>query len=218
MVCLDEDGAVIRPALLWDDTRSAVAAAELLDELGGPGEGAEAWAEAVGSVPTASFTVTKLRWLAEHEPVHAARTASVRLPHDWLTWQLGGACAGQVLGGNALATDRGDASGTGYFSPAAGEYRLDLFRAPSGGWRSCRGSSTPRQPAGHTTEGVLLGCGTGDNAGAALGVLASPGDVVASIGTSGTVSRSVTTRSPIPPGSSPASPTRPVGSCRSCAR
>ena len=187
MVCLDEDGAVIRPALLWDDTRSAVAAAELLDEFGGPGEGAQAWAEAVGSVPTASFTVTKLRWLAEHEPEHAARTASVCLPHDWLTWQLGGARSGQGLGGNALATDRGDASGTGYFSPASGEYRLDLFERALGRVAEVPGILDPSQPAGHTADGVMLGCGTGDNAGAALGVLASPGDVVVSIGTSGTV-------------------------------
>src|SRR5664280_541886 len=81
MVCLDEHGEVVRPALLWNDTRSAGAAAELVAELGGP----RAWAEAVGSVPVASFTVTKLRWLAEHGPEHAARTAAVCLPHDRLT-------------------------------------------------------------------------------------------------------------------------------------
>ena len=69
MVCLDDDGEVVRPALLWNDTRSAGAAADLIAELGGR----PAWAEAVGSVPVASFTVTKLRWLAEHEPEHAAR-------------------------------------------------------------------------------------------------------------------------------------------------
>ena len=85
MVCLDEDGAVVRPALLWNDTRSAAAAADLVAELG-PAE----WVRATGSVPVASFTVTKLRWLAEHEPDAAARTAQVMLPHDWLTWRLGG--------------------------------------------------------------------------------------------------------------------------------
>src|SRR4051794_10563977 len=79
MVCLDEDGAVVRPALLWNDTRSAQAAADLIEELGGPEQGAQAWVEAVGLVPVASFTVTKLRWLAGHEPQHAARTAAVCL-------------------------------------------------------------------------------------------------------------------------------------------
>src|SRR5215211_5976432 len=58
MVCLDEDGHVVRPALLWNDNRSATQAEALVAELGGP----EAWAEAVGSVPVASFTISKLRW------------------------------------------------------------------------------------------------------------------------------------------------------------
>lgn len=187
MVCLDGNGSVVRPSLLWDDTRSAVAAADLLDELGGPVEGGRAWAEAVGSVPTASFTVTKLRWLAEHEPEHAATTASVCLPHDWLTWQLGGARTGRKLGANALATDRGDASGTGYFSPATGQYRLDLFERAFGRVAEVPGILNPSQPAGQTADSLILGCGTGDNAAAALGVGASSGDVVVSIGTSGTV-------------------------------
>ena len=61
MVCLDVDGEVVRPALLWNDTRSAAAADDLVAELDG---GAEAGGPtAVGSVPVASFTVTKLRWL-----------------------------------------------------------------------------------------------------------------------------------------------------------
>src|ERR1700689_1410258 len=82
MVALDSDGAVIRPALLWNDLRSATAANDLVAELGGP----RWWAEQTGSVPTASFTVTKLRWLGEQEPQNAARVAQVLLPHDWLTW------------------------------------------------------------------------------------------------------------------------------------
>ena len=108
MVCLDGDDRVVRPALLWNDTRSASAAADLIAELPG---GAKAWADAVGLVPVASFTVTKLRWLAQHEPSNAAATAAVCLPHDWLTWRLTG----------SLVTDRSDASGTGYWSAAAGE-------------------------------------------------------------------------------------------------
>ena len=71
LVTLDETARSSAPALLWNDTRSAGAAADLITELGGPQE----WADAVGSVPVASFTVTKLRWLAEHEPENAARVA-----------------------------------------------------------------------------------------------------------------------------------------------
>src|SRR3954447_19451816 len=120
MVCLDGSGAVVRPALLWNDTRSAGAAADLRADGGGGDRGAApaAWAAAVGSVPVASFTVTKLRWLARHEPESVARTEVVCLPRDWLTWRLAGG-----TDPFAVTTDRGDASGTGYWSPATGEYR-----------------------------------------------------------------------------------------------
>ena len=110
MVCLDEAGEVVRDALLWNDTRSADSATDLIGELTG---GAQGWADAVGTVPVASITVAKLRWLADHEPDNAARTAAVCLPHDWLTWRLRG--TDDV---RDLVTDRGDASGTGYWSPA----------------------------------------------------------------------------------------------------
>jgi xylulokinase len=176
MVCLDEGGQVVRPALLWNDTRSAKAATDLIDELGGP----QAWASAAGSVPVASFTVTKLRWLAAHEPDHAKRTATVLLPHDWLTWRLAG-------GQGEPVTDRGDASGTGYWSPATGTYRPDLLELAFGHLPRLPQVLGPAEPAGHTSSGTLLGPGTGDNMAAALGVGARPGDVVVSVGTSGTV-------------------------------
>ncbi|TQM02235.1 xylulokinase [Pseudonocardia kunmingensis] len=179
MVCLDAAGEVVRPALLWNDTRSAGAAADLVAELG-----AKEWAEATGLVPVASFTATKLRWLAEHEPEHAAATAAVCLPHDWLTWKLRG--TGSLAD---LVTDRSDASGTGYFSGVTGEYRLDLLERAFG--RSdvrLPRVLGPGEAAGRTPDGVLLGPGAGDNAGAALGLGAGPGDVVVSLGTSGVVS------------------------------
>jgi xylulokinase len=178
MVCLDEAGEVVRPALLWNDTRSAGAAADLVAEGGGPA----AWAEAVGSVPVASFTVTKLRWLASHEPAAAARTAAVCLPHDWLTWRLGG--TRDLV---ALVTDRGDASGTGYWSPAAGAYRPDLLRLALGREVLVPRVLEPAAAAGQGAGGATLAPGTGDNMAAALGLGARAGDVVVSVGTSGTV-------------------------------
>ncbi|RVX46303.1 xylulokinase [Nonomuraea polychroma] len=194
MVCLDESGNVVRDALLWNDTRSAQAALDLIAELGGP----QAWADAVGSVPVASFTVTKLRWLAEHEPSSARRTAAVCLPHDWLTWRLAGALASGVPFSREawqdapapplshLTTDRGDASGTGYWSPFTGAYRTDLLKAAFGA-----APLLPRVlgPADEVIggEGILIAPGTGDNMAAALGVGAKSGDVVVSLGTSGTV-------------------------------
>ena len=114
MVALDRERRVIRPAKLWNDTESAADAAWLIDQLDG---GGGSWAAACGSVPVASFTITKLSWLHRKEPESWDRLAHVVLPHDWLTYRLTG----------RLATDRGDASGTGYWSPAAGSYRDDLL-------------------------------------------------------------------------------------------
>lgn len=176
MVCLDEDGEVVRPALLWNDNRSADAAADLVAELGGPA----AWAEQIGVVPVASVTVAKLRWMAEHEPENARRTAAVCLPHDWLTWQLAGA-----PGLDSLVTDRGDASGTGYWSTVDGSYRPDLLVRGLGHEARVPTVLGPSQRAGTTVGGAVLGPGTGDNAAAALGLGAGPGDVVVSVGTSG---------------------------------
>lgn len=186
MVCLDEAGEVVRPALLWNDTRSAGAAADLIEELGGAEDGKAAWADAVGVVPVASFTVTKLRWLAGNEPENAKRTAAVALPHDWLSWRIAG---GPGRGLDALWTDRGDASGTGYWSAATGEYRTDLLVRALGHEAAVPRVVGPAEAGAETgwgtRGGIPLGPGTGDNAAAALGLGAVAGDVVVSIGTSG---------------------------------
>ena len=183
MVCLDESGKVVRPALLWNDTRSARAAADLIEELGGGATGRQAWVDAVGLVPVASFTVTKLRWLAEHEPDAAARVATVVLPHDWVT--------GRVLqrggGFGGWTTDRGDASGTGYWSAVTGQYRRDLVERALGRDVGLPRVLGPSEPAGSTAGGVVVAAGTGDNMAAALGLQLDPGDVAVSLGTSGTV-------------------------------
>src|ERR1700761_3014632 len=115
MVTLDDTGTVIRPAMLWNDVRSAPQAAQLVSEFGGAGE----WAARTGSVPTMSFTVTKLRWLAEREPDHAARVSRVLLPHDWLTWRLAGGGPGPAAGAAEPATARGGAPGTRHLHPPA---------------------------------------------------------------------------------------------------
>ncbi|MDA2962203.1 MAG: xylulokinase [Actinomycetota bacterium] len=179
MVALDNDGAVIRPAILWNDTRSAQAAVDLNAEEGGNAE----IARKVGSVLVASFTATKLRWMADNEPDNAAKVASVALPHDWLSWQLQG---GRDLA--RLFTDRSDASGTGYFDPTTSHYRKDILR------RALRRELevklpkiiAPDQFGGTTASGIPIAAGAGDNAAAALGLQTQPGDVVISLGTSGT--------------------------------
>jgi xylulokinase len=179
MVALDDEGQVVRPAMLWNDVRSADAARDLVTELGGPA----AWAEAVGSVPVAALTVTKLRWLAEHEPKSADRVAEVVLPHDWLTARLLGA---ELVKPGTATTDRGDASGTGYWSPSTGQYRSDLVELAFGRPLGMPDVLGPTETAGTTPDGVLVSAGSGDNMAAALGLQIDAGDVVVSLGTSGT--------------------------------
>lgn len=180
MVCLDERGTVVRDALLWNDTRSAPSAADLVAELGGAAE----WANQVGVVPVASITATKLRWLADNEPAHADATAAVCLPHDWLSWRLTGST--DIAD---LRTDRSDASGTGYFAAETGQYRPDLLALAMRGRRPALPSVLgPRDAGGRLASGAVVGPGAGDNAAAALGLCAGPGDCIVSLGTSGVVS------------------------------
>ena len=155
LVVLDAAGSPLRPAKLWNDTESAPQAAALVDRLG-----PEAWARACGSVPTASFTVTKLAWLMEREPGLADRIDALMLPHDYLTFRLTG----------ARATDRGDASGTGWYDPAADCYRPDLLAlaAGSGGLNGSDGSGEPAklgglsEPSGSVEAGGLSEPGGSD--------------------------------------------------------
>ena len=193
MVCLDADGEVIRDALLWNDTRSAAAADDLIAEFGGGDReaGATWWADAVGSVPVASYTVTKLRWLAENEPGNAARVAAVALPHDWLTWKI--LATGRL---DDLVTDRSDASGTGYFDPVGNRYRRDILAAALRIDEEAAARivlprvAAPGEKVGRATlcgVGLDVGPGMGDNAGSALGMGLGAGDMVVSIGTSGVV-------------------------------
>ncbi len=182
MIVLDLDGKVIRPAILWNDTRSAQAASDLNEEYEQLHDG-ETISDAVGSRLVAAFTVSKVRWLADHEPEKADQVAAIALPHDWLSWKLSGS---KNL--SDLFTDRSDASGTGYFDPVASEYRRDILALAL---RNDREIVLPRvlgpfEIAARTSTGIAIGVGCGDNAGAALGVNARSGDVVVSLGTSGT--------------------------------
>jgi len=182
MVALDEQGEVIRPALLWNDTRSAQEASDLNDEYQSLHRG-ESIAAVVGSTLLAAFTASKVRWLAEHEPENASRVTALALPHDWLTWKLSGS---DSL--SELFTDRSDASGTGYFDSVTSSYRRDILALAL---KDPREVILPRvigpfEIGAQTRHGISLGAGCGDNAGAALGLGAQPGDVIVSLGTSGT--------------------------------
>jgi xylulokinase len=185
LVCLDGAGTPLRPAMLWNDTRSASDAVDLLDAMGGPG----IWASRIGVVPVASFTASKWAWVRRREPQIAARTKAIRLPHDYLTERLSG----------AAATDRGDASGTAWWSTETEEYSLEVLGLPAISLpvEMLPHVLGPTEAAGKVTknaadatglpEGALVGPGTGDNMGAALGLGLRSGVPVLSLGTSGTV-------------------------------
>lgn len=194
MVALDASGEVIRDALLWNDTRSAQAAADLTTEVG-----AGEYSRRTGLVPVASFTATKLRWLAENEPENAERIAAVALPHDWLLWRLRGygPTESDPLGADLeeLVTDRSEASGTAYFNSMTDSYDRELL-ARSLRRTEAEGITLPRvlEPDAHVPgPGWIASAGAGDNAAAGLGLGLSRGDVVISIGTSGTVFASAPT-------------------------
>lgn len=184
LVVLGDDGEPLRPAILWNDTRPSVDADRLV-----AAQGAQWWVDRTGSVPVAAFTVAKWAWLRRNEPAVAAATRAIRLPHDFLTEALTG----------APATDRGDASGTGWWSPRTGEYEQEILALP--GVDIDPGLLppvlAPDAVAGHVTAsaaerfgipvGIPVGVGTGDNMAAALALGAAPGTPVLSLGTSGTV-------------------------------
>jgi xylulokinase len=184
LVCLAADGRPLRPAILWNDTRSGPDAARLIDELGGP----EPWATGIGTVPVPSLTATRWAWLRRVEPDAARRTAAIRLPHDYLTERLTG----------RAVTDRGDASGTGWWSTLTETYVDAVLALPSMQLdpRLLPAVLGPSEAAGTIRrsvaaelglgESVIVGPGTGDNMAAALGLGLRPGVPVLSLGTSGT--------------------------------
>lgn len=181
-VLMAADGEPVRDAPLWNNVDSAPDAEKLNDIADFAGE--------VGTRLVASITITKLAEIRRTDPDSVARASFVGLPHDWLNFKLTG----------ELTTDRGDASGSGWWSPFTGEYRRDLLELAIGAEKS-RSISLPRllganEPAGTLSEpaardlgltaGIPLGPGSGDNMEAALGVGIAPGEYVVSLGTSGT--------------------------------
>lgn len=179
-IFLDASGDSVRHAILWNDLRAVQAAADLRGELGD-----QHWLDTVGFLPDAAHPVSKLRWLAEHEPEVADRVSTVLLPHDWLTWKLRGAQGDPT-------TDRSDASATGYWSPMSGAYVADLAERALGHAVTMPDVLPPTVVAGTTEAGVTLSAGCGDNAATHLALDTQVGDLVISVGTSTTVSMRTT--------------------------
>ncbi|MDJ0346634.1 xylulokinase [Streptomyces sp. H10-C2] len=191
LVTLDETGRPLRPALLWNDVRSAPQAEELVKRFG-----TQHWADRFGSVPGPSFTAAKWAWLRANEPATTAATAAVRLPHDFLTERLTG----------EAVTDRGDVSGTGWWASDTETYDEAVLTAIGLDPALLPRVLPPGEPAGATLPGlslppgILVASGTGDNAAAALGLGLTPGRAAVSLGTSGTVYTPSTSRPTDPTG------------------
>lgn len=182
-VLLDEADRVLRPALIWCDQRTAVQAASLTEAVG-----AERILALTSNPALTNFTVTKLLWVREHEPEIWKRFHSFLLPKDYLRLRLTG----------ERATDVADASGTLLLDVAHRRWSTEMLAAvdmPS--------SILPRLYESHEICGVItrqaaaetglqagtpVVAGAGDQAAGALGMgIVRPGDVSATIGTSGVV-------------------------------
>jgi len=174
MVLLDAKGEVIRPALLWNDTRSAGQAAAINERFPNIHQ-------QTGSKLVASFTASKVRWVLENEPANAAKIAAIALPHDWLSWKLS-----RSSDLSDLFTDRSEASGTGYFSPINNSYIPEVVEWVTGKIDVLLPRVVAPGEAGARIGTTVIASGAGDNAAAALGIGATIGDLVISLGTSGT--------------------------------
>lgn len=188
LVLLDGAGQPLRAAKLWNDTTGAPNLARLTERIG-----AHPWVSRIGSLPTAAFTIAKLAWVAEHEPCLLDRTASVLLPHDYLTFWLTG----------ARVTDRSDASGTGYYDATTGEWIIEYLELAAGQYDWAPTLPTvlgPTQPAGTVRPAVadelglpphvVVAPGGGDQHAGYLGLGLTDGDQYFGIGTSGVVATS----------------------------
>ena len=175
MVCLDAEGAVVRPAKLWCDTESAAEATELGKMFG--------WNMQAG------FTASKVRWLKNVEPQNWERTKTVCLPHDYVNYFMTG----------EMHMERGDASGIGVMDMEAREIdeakcdavdarffeTLPKLLPPDVEW----GKVTPDAGAFlGLPAGIPVSVGSGDNMMSALGAgCVNEGRLVVSLGTSGTL-------------------------------
>lgn len=194
LVLVGRDGRALRDAKLWNDTTSSPQSERMIADWG-----IEEWVRAVGSAPLPAFTITKLAWMQDHEPGLFDASASVLLPHDYLTYRLTG----------RHVTDRSDASGTGYFAAHESRWRIDLleqFVSDRVHWSHLLPTVLePSEPAGRIlaeaaaelglAHDVLVGPGAGDQHAGAVGLGMSDGEVAYSLGTSGVVL--TTSRNPV---------------------
>jgi xylulokinase len=173
LVTLDGAGAVLRPAILWNDQRTAAECAEIEERVG-----LERLIELTGNRALTGFTAPKLLWLRRHEPDVYARIRHILLPKDYVRYRLTG----------ERAIDVADASGTLLFDVARRRWSEEV----------CAALEIPVEwlPPAHESTEIA---GAGDQAAAALGVgVAAPGPVSVVLGTSGVVFTALPSYAPDP--------------------
>ena len=175
---LDSSDMVLRPCILWNDTRSALEAAQL--------DGDPIFRRLTGNIVFPGFTAPKLAWVRTHEPDIFAQVAKVLLPKDYLRLWLSGEHVAEMS----------DAAGTSWLDVERRDWSDDLLAATG-----LRRSNMPRLVEGSEVSGTLRGTlssrwglrtdviiagGGGDNAASAIGVgVVRSGDAFVSLGTSG---------------------------------
>ena len=173
LVALDSADRVIRPAILWNDQRTALECAEIESVVG-----FERLVSLTGNRALTGFTAPKLLWLRRHEPEAFGRIAHVLLPKDYVRLRLCG----------ERAIDVADASGTLLFEVGRRQWSPEVVSAldldPA--WLPV----VLESPAvsGRTVDGVPVAAGAGDQAAGAVGVgVVRPGPLSIALGTSGVV-------------------------------
>lgn len=173
LVVLDGAGEVLRPAMLWNDQRTAEQCAEIERRIG-----SERLVALTGNRALTGFTAPKLLWLREHEPDVWARIARVMLPKDYVRLRLTG----------EWATDVADASGTLLFDVAGRRWSEEVCAALEIPTAWLPPALESPALSGRTAAGVAVAAGAGDQAAGAIGVgIDGPGPVSVVLGTSGVV-------------------------------
>ena len=182
LVLLDADGQVLRPSIIWCDQRTEEQCREITQRIG-----AQRLIQLAANPALTGFTLPKILWVREHEPQIWARARSILLPKDYVRYRLTG----------AKATDVADASGTLLFDVVNRRWSGEMlkvfdikpellpkvFESPE-----IASQVSKEGAAAGLREGIRVAAGAGDQAAGAVGMgIVAPGDVSATIGTSGVV-------------------------------
>src|SRR5580698_5676912 len=182
-VLLDKDGIVLRPSLIWCDTRTQPECDWLTAEIG-----YDRLIELTCNPALPNFTLTKLLWVKEHEPEIFSRTAHILCPKDYVRFRLTGKYAIDVQeASGTLLLDVTNRRWSLEVAAAAGipeEWLPELFESPA----VCAAISAEAASLTGLTAGIPVVAGAGDQGAGAVGMgILQPGSVSATIGTSGVV-------------------------------